>query len=243
MPYFNRDYKPKTKSSRAKTRSYKRTTQGRMQVVGKNRGYLRTGGYYGRYNKRRSDGEVKFWDVAQANFSPLTTGNIKQTLIDIPDGTNESSRLGRKALIKSLNFHCNCIMPAVTSGAASYDRIRFIVWLDKQSNGAAPLATDILETADIYSFNNLANSQRFKILKDAFFDMGGVGGGAPSGAAYVLGASNETKNFYLKCSIPVEYNGTTGALGEIRSNNIGCLLISEANRGTIGYTCRVRFTG
>jgi len=45
-----------------------------------------------------------------------------------------------------------------------------------------------------------------------------------------------------KCNIPVWFNGATGAIAEIRSNNlVMCFIGTTANICSLNYTSRIRF--
>ena len=62
---------------------------------------------------------------------------------------------------------------------------------------------------------NLDNSKRFRILKKCIFTF-------QSGAG-VSGAYNEVTlpfEYYRKLNIPIDYSSTTGAIAEVKSNNI-----------------------
>ncbi len=45
-------------------------------------------------------------------------------------------------------------------------------------------------------------------------------------------------SFYKKCDMPIEFNNTTGAIAEIRSNNLGVMLGSSS--GAAGFTSKFR---
>ena len=53
---------------------------------------------------------------------------------------------------------------------------------------------------------------------------------------------NINDSFYKTCNMPIEYDSTTGAITEIRSNNIGVLLLSRNGVCTFGSKFRVRFS-
>ena len=98
--------------------------------------------------------------------------------------------------------------------------------MDKQANGATAGVTDILETDQFLSFNNLANKSRFRTLMDRTYSMNSTaGGGDGTTEDYTEFQLNDS--FYKKVNIPIEFSGTAGTIGEIRSNNIGCLILSE----------------
>ncbi len=206
-------------------------------------GITRQVGYYGRYGP--NSGEKKFWDVSVNDASISQAGTVVDSLNELVQGTSESQRIGRKATIK--NVHCRYNLSLNEQDAvatpASGDTVRFIVFLDKQCNGATAATTDILESDNYQSYRNLANIGRFDILYDKmhvlkFLTLASDGAGVVSSANVEMNSSVN-----LKCNIPVEFNGTTGVIAEIRSNNIGFLIISRVgNLVVLDSHWRLRFT-
>lgn len=205
-------------------------------------GVDRTGGFYGRYSGRQA--ELKFFDV-EVNDSTIATGGIIfDSVNNIPQGVSENERVGRKCTIKSINWHGNIFLGTYDAepGPRFGDRLRVILYQDKQANGDLAKILDILETDDYLSFRNLSNSGRFNILMDKFMPMNYLTYANGSGAQH--SGSGVTKNlaFYKACNIPIEFSGPTGATSEVRSNNIGVLLVSELGMVGIASTIRLRFS-
>ena len=127
------------------------------------------------------------------------------------------------------------------ANVAPANTARMIMYLDKQCNGTAAVAGDIMEQANWQSFRNLANSGRFTILMDKMVNL------TPTNLTYDgtnFDASDVFMDgqFHKKCNIPIEYSGTTGAIGEIRSNNIGLLVFSRQNNALrLDSEVRLRF--
>ncbi len=205
-------------------------------------GYDRTGGFYGRA------GETNFFDTTVAdNAAGLMSGGgelMSTSLNLLPEGTTESSRYGRKSVVKSLFIKGVLKLPTTTTPADATDRLRIIVYLDKQCNGAAVTSpsTNILTSATMNSFLNKSNTSRFSILKDVTYSMNGMSGGPASTTTTNYGPV--TKFFKLsfpRLNIPIEFSSTTGAITEIRSNNLGVFVGSETAKATLGYTARLNF--
>ncbi len=215
---------------------------GRWGPKGRNRGKMRISGYYGRYNKRASTGELKFHDLIVDDTVVSGAGAIDNPSINlIAQGTTESERIGRKCTIKSIHWRYDILYPqqsAVTGG----DVLRVILYLDKQANGATALVNDILETNNYQSFYNLANKSRFRIYMDRTWAIN-ANAGAGNGTANDTFSKFKQGTFYKRCNVPIEFDSTTGAITEIRSNNIGVLMISRL--GLVGFTSqmRIRFSG
>ncbi len=186
-----------------------------------------------------------------ADFIDKTGVNDKtNSIVDIAQGTGETNRIGRKCTITNIQvkMHIEHIPKSGTSTAevANFTDclLRCVVFLDKQCNGAAALGTELLQTDDLTSFRSLANIKRFKFLYDrtwSFNTTAIIGGTTVFDSRLV--DKTYFKRFNLKCFIPIEYSGTTGALTEIRSNNIGIAFWS-APTGRINIESsqiRVRF--
>lgn len=205
-------------------------------------GYDRVGGYYGRYAGRQ--GELKFHDVIVNDPIVQSVGDIQNggTINVIPQGITEKTRVGRKCTIRQLHWRYQCSMPEKDGAVnpTTGDTVRIMLYLDKQCNGATALVTDILETANMKSFRNLANSGRFTILKDQLVTINYMGM-----ASEQLGEVSQARvvreyTWSKMCNIPIEFNDAEndGSLATIRSNNIGLLLISD--NGRIGFESKVR---
>lgn len=223
MPYM----KPAQKQKRRK--------KGQAFVPGRDR----TGGYYGRYTSG-GDGEQKFFDVDLDDAAVDAAGTVTDSINKIAQGVTEVQRVGRKCTIKSINWHYRTYLPEAVSQATPQgpDIVRIMLFLDKQCNGATAAVTDILETANFQSFRNLANSGRFNILLDKSVALNYPSSGGWLANTYFNPEVTRPGAFYKKCSIPIEFSSTTGAIGEIRSNNLGVLLIS--NNGVAGFESAIR---
>jgi len=211
-----------------------RTTALRGRVV---RGFTRRSGFYGRFGR---GGELKFFDTA-ISFLIDATSEVPATgqLVLIPQGVTESTRVGRKCVIKSIQMRLNLVFaPAASATAAT----AFSIWLvqDKQANGAAAAITDVITSSNLTSgMRDLSNSGRFIILKrwNSVMNVG-------AGVTTAFNNSYRHIEFFKTCNIPIEYSSTTGAIGEIKSNNL--FLLAGANGSddliTVAGNCRVRFS-
>ncbi len=209
-------------------------------------GYDRTGGFYGRY-AGSGGGEQKFHDVDVDDAVVTAAGTIQNTgsVNLIAQGTSESERIGRKVTIRKILWRYNVSLPALASTQnPGNDEIRVIMYLDKQANGATATVTGILASDDFQSFNNLSNTSRFRILMDRvhgpFKRTAGAGAG---GAENDWSGEAANYTFFKTCNIPLEFSSTTGAITELRSNNIGVLLLSRAGSIlTFGSKLRLRYS-
>jgi len=84
----------------------------------------------------------------------------------------------------------------------------------------------------------LQNKSRFNTFMDrtyTVYPQSAQGNGTPTIGS---GGMNINDAFYKKCNIPIEFSGATGAITEIRSNNVGLLVISR--NGTAGFASQIR---
>lgn len=214
----------------------KRTTSAALPAS--MRGYVRTSGYY-------NHPELKFFDLDLDDAVIATGGTITDSLNKIPQGTTESQRGGRKCTITSVTWKYWVAIPEIDAVAtpSAGDTVRLILYVDKQANGATAAVTDILESADWQSFYNLANSKRFRIICDKLHTLN-YATLASDGAGVVSSAElAKDAEVSYKLNLPVEFSSTTGAITEIRSNNLGILLISNAGLAGLFSKIRLRFVG
>jgi len=235
--------------ARAALASYRKFT-----VPKKYQGYLRTGGFYGRYNRfdqrvmRGLGVEKKFLDTAcndpslDTTWTQVATGS---SIHVIPQGTTGSTRIGRKVTLTDINLHGHAGSGSTNDveTAPVPIQVKVAVVLDRQANGAVPAATDIWTTStSVNSFLNLANKGRFKILymwNETLHPTAGAGAGdAENDWAGELKIINWSK----KVKIPIEFDSTTGAITEVKSNNITIWTCASSAVGSVTLTSRVRYT-
>jgi len=241
---------------RSRARRYRRTRRtGRRRTFGsalrKKNGFTRRTGYYGRYHstyasnvpafKRRV--ELKFHDTAQGLINIPTAGVVSGSLFTIPQNTSENGRIGRNVLVSKVMFKGEIHLKNQTSLILGHDMARVIMFWDTQTNGATATVLDILESADVNSFRNLANSKRFRILYDRVHVIQSQAATITSADVVVTQKAIRLISYYVNVNIPVEYDGTDGTLSTIKSNNISVLYISKDNRTEIQGEYRVRYTG
>ncbi len=198
----------------------------------------RTGGFYGRYG---GGGELKFHDLDIDDATIAGGALIAQASCNlIAQGVTESQRVGRKCVIRSINYRFRFSLPATSTPGDTSDSVRIVIYLDKQANGATAATTQLFENDDYQTFNNLANSSRFVTLMDRSYSLVATAG-AYDGTNDQFGEVNINDTFFKRCSIPIEFDATTGAITEIRSNNIGIALFSRAGVAGFSSSMRLRF--
>lgn len=209
-------------------------------------GYTRRVGNYGRYSAAAAAlrgllPEKKFFDTDLA-FNIDTTGEVPATgqLCLIPQGDTESTRDGRKATIESVQIRGKLLYSPGAGANASCTSHMYLV-LDTQCNGAAAAATDVFTTTDFWdAMIQLNNSGRFRILKHWVHTWN-----PPAGATTAYNTVIKQVEYFKKCSIPIDWNSTTGAITEIKSNNLFLMAGSVGGDDLVSFdgTCRLRFRG
>lgn len=207
------------------------------------RGYVRYGGNYsGRFNRgygRSSAAEMKNFDTA-LSFTTDLTGEVPATgqLTLVPQGTSSTTRIGNKITIRSIGLKFTVSAQTAYLGGMA----KIVVVQDTQCNGDAATysGTEGVYDADqVTAWRNTSNVRRFKVLKEFDIMM------RPTAGVVTAYNNNFTyRSWFKKCYIPIEYSSTTGAIGEIRSNNIFLLARAATDDdlyNVSGYA-RLRFT-
>lgn len=207
------------------------------------RGYLRAIGNFARYQPFGAEQKNLDTTIAAVNYT--TAGALAPTagtINVIAQGDDENQRIGRRVKITKMFIRWDILLPTTAAADSASNTFRTIFYLDKQCNGAAINVTDLLQTASFRSFNNLSNKGRFRILMDKTTTLNSTAGaGDTTNQEYARNRRHYIFTKIFKKPIPIEYNGTTGAIGTIRSNNLGILIISQNTAGTFTATVRLRY--
>lgn len=231
----------------------------KLQVPRSLAGKIRVGGT-GSVKSRMNATELKYLDKSCAVEAVPTSmgvpsfggagGGFLGSLVTIPQGTSDITRIGKRVIIKSVAGRINFsyTVQNSASGQTSATAKIFLIQ-DTQQNGSTTCSNSGVFTGTDanFAYPNVENQQRYKILWQKQIQ---VGGGA---AAYWNGASVNTPtvtkqiSFYKKCSIPIDFDNsaTDGSMGTIRSNNIYFIVGRDASPGagtmTLNGVARVRF--
>ncbi len=203
-------------------------------------GFTRSAGFFGRFG---IGGELKFHDLDIDDATIASGATIAQDSCNkIAQGVTEVQRIGRKCTVRSINWRFQ-ISTNVQSNTASpaTEVVRVILYLDKQANGATATTAAIVESDDFQTFNNLANKSRFRTLMDRTYPLQLMAASGADATAEWAG-ENVTDTFFKKVNIPIEFDSTTGAITEIRSNNIGVLLLGKQGLAVFASKMRIRFS-
>ncbi len=191
------------------------------------------------------NGELKFHDLEVTDAAVAAGAVVQAAILTIPEGNGESDRIGRKITIRKIGWRLTVTLPSTATAASTSDVIRVILGYDKQANLALPTNTDVLEAATFRSFNNLANSARFRILMDRTYDLkahSGSGRGSTDTLSY--GEDVIDDSFFKDVNLLISYNNsaTTGVITSITSGNLFVIYCSRDGLGGVASTMRVRFS-
>jgi len=193
---------------------------------------IRTGGWA---NPVRG-GELKFVDVNSAiavGGAGVTTFGTGILLNGLANGSDASTRIGRKVNLKSIYVRWSALFVA---GAGGGGAIRILVVYDKQANATAPVITDILLANDFNSPNNLSNRDRFVTLCDYVTEQ-------------LSTASNLSDTGVIRKGLNLEtmFNaGSAGTIGDITSGSVYMFIAQSGGitttAPTMSYRSRIRYT-
>lgn len=204
---------------------------------------LRTGGFFTTFQRFGGGGrELKFVDVDQtiANVRDGATPSIV-LLNGVLQGDDFNERVGRRIHMKSWLIRFK-IASLATATSPIGNTVRITVVLDLQTNGAAPLLTDVYTTNTTnLAPMNLNNRARFKILHDrvmtmpaAEYSAGALTAGSPVPKVFKL---------YKRFNTTTTFGATGGTVAAIQSGSIFCIVWGENDAvSTFEYQSRIRFT-
>ena len=182
-----------------------------------------------------------------------STGGIN-CLFAPTQGAAINQRVGRQIWIKKLCINAIFITPIIEN-AAGIDNpniIRFIIVLDKQTNGTQCQGEQIMTpppTPNTYvatcSFKNVNFFHRFDILyekmivldpNDFIYN--------PTAGNYDIGGYAKTISFEIpfENELSVRFNATNGGtIADIIDNSLHCICNSTSNDSTLYYYSRIEF--
>jgi len=175
--------------------------------------------------------ETGYVDLASASYNCDTTGSIA-LVATIAQGASVQQRVGKKVILKSVQIRGRVENNADATG----NDCTILLVYDKRPTGSLPAITDILVTASASSFNNDANSGRFRILRRYDFSL--IGGNT----------SGRTEAFYksaddfFKINRPCVFKAAgTGAIGDIEEGALYLVTVGVTAAGTSAATASLAF--
>lgn len=148
-------------------------------------------------------------------------------------GDTSSTRTGLKIFVKSI--HCK-LQFLWTTTATQETHWRFIVFLDRNSNGSLPVLANVLESATntMAHLNNVNEGRRFVILKDVIYNNKNVDSTVPK---------YEQRNFIIKVNKSVwALDSTANATALGRNQVYACFVgnTAKADADSVNATLNTR---
>lgn len=175
---------------------------------------------------------VEFKENVVSNTATAISATAFISSLDVmAQGDTDATRSGNLIRVKSIQWEGFATIHA----SAANTSLRIMVILDKQSNGANPGLSDILNDPSagdaIVSSRNIDGMHRFVVLYDRKFVLSQTGQGIVKW------------KFYKKCSLPIRYDGNAGDITDLASNNILLVMVSNepTNSPAITHSGRIRF--
>jgi len=155
--------------------------------------------------------ELKFFDTP-FSFTFGTTAAVEGSFNLIPQGAQQSARVGRQCVVRKVLLKGALSRPPSAFSQLACVNFIYIV-LDTQCNGAAASVTDVVTSATLESaLPSVDNEDRFIILDEIQMEM--------PAEVEQANSSCQMLNWEHTCTIPLDFSGATGAITELRSNNI-----------------------
>lgn len=186
--------------------------------------------------------EKKYLDTFTNDTSGPTTGAVFSCNL-VPQGTTDVTRIGNKILVTKLNIRYTISSDDQTTGTFVNPHFRIIVGIDKQANGANPATagTDLLDQSPITNllgcYRNTDNVDRFVLLYDKVKQLTI----SSTNAAHTLLGSGPWYRIEKRLRVPVHFNSTTGAITEVRSNNIFVWYCTDTSVANIQFCTRIKY--
>jgi hypothetical protein len=149
--------------------------------------------------------ELKYFDINLSSGTGTSWQILStQALCSIVQGTGPQQRIGRKIRVKGVVFRATSTLGVSTNNAWNPYTIDFI-W-DKQANGGTPLIGAIYQNGAPQNLPNPDNDERFEFVKRYSKD-------DPNSNFQIINTS-------FKCNKLITYDGSTGAVADLTSNNL-----------------------
>lgn len=184
--------------------------------------------------------DLNWGDYGAAALALSTTPTITPVNV-MAVGTGQGNRLGRSIVIKSVQAYASVAASATTVDS----RWMCCLVLDKNSNGALPVYTDIFAAGVVNSDNVLLNlfaQGRYKVL---WMARGGTHGGALVGNGHSQDRA-DAMSMYKRCNIKTVFNASNaGTIADIEENALHFISIGDtaaaATNPLLTYSFRIKY--
>jgi hypothetical protein len=185
-------------------------------------------------------------NLDESNSSAMSTASGTLVLLNaITQGVTGNTRTGRQVQLEHLRLN----MLFYSNTAIDQDAYRIIVFIDKESRGAAPVVGDLLTNTTVgvsgavlssHNFDNVPS--RFKILADEMIVNQPTVSISATNAAWNQPYQHRLYHIKLKTVVHY-YNTSAGTVADIDSNALFFLIygVNTSNPGTFVYDARLVF--
>lgn len=186
--------------------------------------------------------ELKYFDVDSAgSFGPSIL--YTNTLNPIPRGVSQSTRIGRKIAIWSIEMRWTAIVLSSPTSPKTAQDIRLLIVVDNQTNGGTVDILDLLDTQSPLSFRNLDHATRFTIILDRRVSVNTIAGGGAN--TFESNFSGKIMKRFAKAIVCEFEDPGTGVLATITTRNIFFMAVTgDENPGNalLDVKFRIRYT-
>lgn len=189
-------------------------------------------GVWPRYSLPSRTVELKCYDT-NWSFNIVGAGHVF-CLNTITQGTDDFNRIGKSIQLKNLSI--NYYITSIGVGPNLVCRTLFV--LDRQTNGATPAVSDIIESNAVEALYKESQRTRFKILYDKVTFAGADGSGIN-----VIMQGGTNMNVAVPLNYKQEFLSNAGTVAAINKGAIWCLIVTNvtSNLRTNG-AARVQYT-
>jgi len=154
---------------------------------------------------------------------PMVTNQVSEVAGKLSSSPCNSEQSVWAHLVYSYRHHPQLI--GLTASSSPYpSQNRILVIYDKQCDGAQPSISEVLSVDNFISPLNLANSDRFVVLADEISD-------SMQSSSMPMSVKR-----YIKCNLPVIYQGTSNSVTSISTGAIWMLVSNNGGISTSGNT-------
>lgn len=171
--------------------------------------------------------ETKHLDTFSAGAS-MTSGGTVDCLSLMAQGSTASGRNGQQ--VKFLSVNGKYQITRSTSATSDSSTVRVMVFRYNNNAGSLPAVTDILESANPLSFNDIDESANFTVVHDRM---------------YILDDQNPSRivKFFRKVQSRAKYDGTAANISGTVSGQYFILYVSDEATyyPSLTYQTRLRY--
>lgn len=216
----------------------------------------RTRGVFGSGEMKYFDSSVSNNAIAAVTTSWTGTGQDPATLNTLfcpTVGAAINQRIGREVKVLKIKIRGYIRVDAQatqsTADAASY--LRIILFQDTQTNAQQATGAQLIQDGSaagttVTAFQNLANTGRFRVLKDKVINLSNLNMANATGAANGVIQAALKRQFKIihrfRKPVSVRFNATNGgSIADIVDNSFHIVVATDANAyaPTFNYACRV----